>query len=248
MNAFLKLSTAFFLLGFFSAPYAEPANDIFADPFENPEANPPKSTVLQVPVSKAEHTQAYDYRYRVGPRDLIEVEVFMVEELGDISRVNSEGYISLPLIGAINIMGLTVEEAERLIEKKLKEKYLQDPHVTVFVKEYESQKITINGWVKSPGVFPLKGKTTLLEAISMAKGLDRLADADEIVVFRNVHDKGTVGYIINFEQVQAGAIANPVNPVLQNNDIVVVPENGSKAAFEETTKTLRSFVGFLPFL
>ena len=103
----------------------------------------------------------------------------------------------------------------------------------------------MDGWVKDPGIFPLKGKTTLLQAISMANGLDRLADPTNMVIFREIPGKGTVGYTLNFNEVRTGSIRNPV---LRNNDIVVVPQNGSKANFEDTTKALRTFLGFLPFL
>lgn len=194
--------------------------------------------------SAAHLTINQDYEYRIGPGDLLAIEVFMVDELSHVTRVNSKGLISLPLVGTIPATGLTVEQIERDIEHKLGENYLRDPHVSVFVKEYESQKVTVNGWVKQPGIFPLKGKTTLLEAISMARGLERLSDPTEVVIFRNIPHKGTVGYKINLEQVQTGEV---LNPVLQTNDIVVVPKDGSQAAIDEARKNLRVFLGFIPF-
>jgi polysaccharide export outer membrane protein len=143
------------------------------------------------------------------------------------------------------VVNKTASEVERLIQKKLQEKYLQDPHVSVFIKEYESRKITINGWVESPGIFPLKGNMTLIQALSMARGIKRLGDPTEVVIFREKPGVGTTGYRVNFEEVQAGLVSDPV---IQKNDIIVVPENGSKAAFEETRKTIGTFLGFLPFL
>jgi len=180
------------------------------------------------------------YEYRIGPLDLIEVEVFQAEELSRETRVNTEGYASLPLIGPVKVAGLTAREAERRIEKVLRKKYLQDPHVTVFVKEYESQKITVEGWVKNPGVFPLKGKTTFLQAIANAKGMDRLADFDEVAIFRTENGK-TTGYILSYRKVRAG---QQVDPVLQNGDIIVVNRSGSKAAWKLFSETLTSFVGW----
>ncbi|WP_457676145.1 polysaccharide biosynthesis/export family protein [Thiolapillus sp.] len=180
------------------------------------------------------------YEYRIGPLDLIEVEVFQAEELSRETRVNTEGYASLPLIGPVKVAGLTAREAERRIEKVLQEKYLQDPHVTVFIKEYESQKITVEGWVKNPGVFPLKGKTTFLQAIANAKGMDRLADFDEVAIFRTENGK-TTGYILSYRKVRAG---QQIDPVLQNGDIIVVNRSGSKAAWKLFSETLTSFVGW----
>ncbi len=180
------------------------------------------------------------YEYRIGPMDLIEVEVFQAGELSRTARVNTQGYVSLPLIGPVKVAGLTTGEAERRIEKVLGEKYLQDPHVTVFIKEYESQKITVEGWVKNPGVFPLKGKTTFLQAIANAKGMDRLADFSEVAIFRTVEGK-TKGYILSYTKVRSG---QQPDPVLKSGDIIVVNRSGSKAGWELFTKTLTSFVGW----
>ncbi|HID44764.1 MAG TPA: polysaccharide export protein [Chromatiaceae bacterium] len=180
------------------------------------------------------------YEYRIGPMDVIEVEVFQAEELSREARVNTQGYVSLPLIGGVKVAGLTTSEAERKIEKVLGEKYLQDPHVTVFIKAYESQKITVEGWVKNPGVFPLKGKTTFLQAIANAKGMDKLADFSEVAIFRTVNGK-TKGYILSYTKVRSG---QQIDPVLQSGDIIVVNRSGSKAGWELFTKTLTSFVGW----
>jgi polysaccharide export outer membrane protein len=179
--------------------------------------------------------------YTIGQRDLLDIEVFRVEDLKRTVRVDIQGMISLPLVGPIKVSGKTIAEVERLIEARLEEKYLQDPYVTVFIREYESQKVTINGWVDRPGVFSLKGKTTLIQAMSMAGGIKRLGDPTDVVIFREKSGVGTTGYRINFEDVQAGRVSDPL---LEGNDIIVVPENGSKAAFEETAKTLRTFLGF----
>lgn len=184
------------------------------------------------------------YEYRLGPLDLLEVDVFGAEELGRISRVNTAGYISLPLIGGVKVAGLTVPETERQIEKILGEKYMQDPHVTVFIQEYESQKITVEGWVKNPGVFPLKGKTTFLQAIANAKGMDRLADFTEVAVFRTDEGKGTTGYILSYTKVRAG---EQIDPVLQNGDIIVVNRSGAKAGWAAAVSTLNTFVGWSRF-
>ncbi len=180
------------------------------------------------------------YEYHLGPLDLIEVDVFGAAELGRVSRVNTAGFVSLPLIGGVKVAGLTVPEAERKIEEILGEKYMQDPHVTVFIKEYESQKITVEGWVKNPGVFPLKGKTTFLQAIANAKGMDRFAEFSEVAVFRT-DEKGTTGYILSYTKVRAG---EQVDPVLQNGDIIVVNRSGAKAGWAAVVSTLNSFIGW----
>ena len=200
-------------------------------------------TEFQVPQASVANNQTIEYR--IGPQDLLEIEVFRVDELKRVVRVNSDGSISLPLIGTLNVLDKTPTEVENLIRQSLEKKYMQNPYVTVFIKEYESQKVTINGWVQAPGIFPLKGRTTLIQAISLAKGIKRLGDPTELVIFREKPGVGTTGYRINFREVQAGRVADPL---LLKNDIIVVPQNGSKAAFEDTTKTIRTFLGFIPFL
>ncbi len=181
------------------------------------------------------------YEYRIGVRDLLEIQVFQVDELNHTSRVNTRGHISMPLIGSVEVVGLMVEDAERLIERKLGEKYLQDPHVTIFVKEYESQKITVEGWVKDPGVFPLKGQTTLVQAIAMADGLDRLADPEQITIFRKTANGKTMGYTVNVEKVRIGE-AN--DPLVYHGDVIVIPKHGGKAFIDDISRTLRGFIGF----
>jgi len=185
--------------------------------------------------------QAENYEYRIGEYDVLEIEVFQVEELRRKARVNSRGYVSVPLIGAVKVEGLAVEEAERLIAEKLAENYLQDPHVTIFIEEYESQRFTVEGEVKDPGVFPIKGPTTLLQAIAMADGLGRLADTEGIILFRTDKQGRTVGYIVDINRLRLGEVQDPV---LADEDMIIVPRANDKALIEGITRTLRGFVGF----
>ena len=121
--------------------------------------------------------------YRVGPLDLLEISVFQVPDLNRTVRINTSGQISLPLIGAIRAGGKTITELEAEIASKLSAQYLQDPQVSVFVKEFSSQRITVEGAVKQPGIFPITGKTSLLQVIAMARGFEELADERTIIVF-----------------------------------------------------------------
>ncbi len=183
-----------------------------------------------------------EYEYLIGSHDVLEIEVFQVKELGHTARVNSRGYISVPLLGSVKVGGLSVEEAEKLIADGLGKDYLQDPHVSIFVAEYESQKFTVEGEVKDPGVFPIKGPTTLLQAIAMADGLDKLADSEGIVLFRKDSNTGkTAGFIVDIEKLRTG---EKEDPLLANGDVVVVPRSGSKAFIESFSNTLRGFIGF----
>jgi polysaccharide export outer membrane protein len=109
--------------------------------------------------------------YRIGPEDLIEVSVFEEEKLNKTVRVSSQGNISLPLLGILRVKGLTATELEKEIRELLAEKYLRDPHVSVFIKEYRSQRISVIGAVEKPGPYDVTGQKTILNLLGMAGGL-----------------------------------------------------------------------------
>jgi polysaccharide export outer membrane protein len=122
--------------------------------------------------------------YRIGPDDLIEVSVFEDPTLNGISRVSASGFISLPLIGPVNVAGQTPQEVEGLIEEALRTKYINDPHVTASVREYASQPVSVMGAVKFPSIYQIKGQKTLLEMIAMAQGIDSTTAGKTIQVLR----------------------------------------------------------------
>ena len=115
--------------------------------------------------------------YKIGPEDLLEISIFEEEKLNKTVRVSSQGNISLPLLGVIRVKGLTANELEKEIQDLLAEKYLQDPHVSVFIKEYRSQRISVMGAVDKPGVFDITGQKTILDMLGMAGGL-KVTDID----------------------------------------------------------------------
>ncbi|GAB4489936.1 MAG: hypothetical protein OHK006_22200 [Thermodesulfovibrionales bacterium] len=111
-----------------------------------------------------------DEGYRIGAEDLLEIEAYNVEEIKKTVRVNSEGNIALPLVGILNVKGLTTNEAEALIAKRL-EKYIEETVVTVFVREFKSNRISVVGAVKNPQIFFLTGQRSLVDLLMMAGGL-----------------------------------------------------------------------------
>ena len=172
--------------------------------------------------------------YRIGPYDLLKIEVFQASELSSQKRVNEDGVVVMPLIGNIKVGGLTPQEAEHAIANKLGEKYLQNPQVNIFVAEYASQKVTVIGQVKKPGVFPVAGKTTLMQAIALAGGLDEVAKKDEIVVFRTQPTGSVIAYVVNMGAIEEG---NLTDPVIVGDDRVVVPKSGA-AVFRQTLNNI----------
>ncbi|MGE5154555.1 MAG: polysaccharide biosynthesis/export family protein [Bdellovibrio bacteriovorus] len=162
--------------------------------------------------------------YRIGPYDLLKIEVFQVQELSRQERVNDEGFVTLPLIGPVQVAGLTPREAEQAIAAKLGEEYLQNPQVNIFVAEYASQKVTVTGRVKKPGVFPVAGKTTLMQAIALAGGLDDVAKKEEVVVFRRQPAGDVSAYVVDLAAIEEGKLTDPV---IVGDDRIVVPKSGA---------------------
>lgn len=121
--------------------------------------------------------------YRIGPQDLVDISVFEAPELNRSVRVSASGEISLPLLGSIKAAGRTAKELELVLQTSLQKSFMNDPHVSVYVREMESHPVSVLGAVKKPGVFRIADPKTLLEVLSMAEGLADDA-GDTVIVMR----------------------------------------------------------------
>lgn len=186
----------------------------------------------------AEAAAAQEEEYRIGPNDLLELSVFQVKELDRTVRVNTRGVITLPLIGVIQAAGLSATELEERIAEKLKKDYLQDPQVSVFIKEFVSQRITLEGQIEKAGIYPMTGRTTLLQAIALAGGVKELGQASTIKVFHLDKSGAREMQVFDLDAIRSGAIADPT---VRNNDIVVVEKSQGRAILKAVTDTLRGF-------
>ena len=159
--------------------------------------------------------------YRIGPLDLIDIKVLYSEEVSRSVRVDSRGNISLPLLGIVKAAGLTPYELEQVITNKLSIDLIQNPQVTVFIKEFTSQRMTVQGVVNRAGVYDFQGQATLLQAISMAGGLSDKANETEVKVIRKAPGKNeeTLTYDINLIREN-----KMDDPGLENGDVVMVEE------------------------
>jgi polysaccharide export outer membrane protein len=179
--------------------------------------------------------------YHIGPSDLLEISVFQVPDLSRTVRVNARGGLTMPLIGEVQAGGLTGQQLEKLIAQKLQETYLQDPQVSVFIKEFVSQRVTVSGSVNKAGVFPISGKTTLMQAIAMAGGLEKFADENDIKIFRTGQN-GT-REVLNFdlEPIRKGEAEDPE---LRTSDVVVVARSDGRYAWRNAAEFLRDISVF----
>jgi len=120
--------------------------------------------------AQAANNVAIRQDYRIGPEDLIEISVFEVPELSRTVRVSASGDISLPLIGMMKAAGFSPGELEQAITASLRQSYVKDPQVSVFLKEYRSDPVSVVGAVKIPGLYQIQTQKSLIEVLAMAQG------------------------------------------------------------------------------
>jgi polysaccharide biosynthesis/export protein len=186
--------------------------------------------------------------YRIGPEDLLEVQVFGVDQLSRTVRVNSNGLVSMPLIGSVPLAGLTAQEAEGAIAEKLASQYMQDPQVSVFIKEYTTQRVTVEGAVKNPGVYPLRGDTTLLRTLAIAGGQGNLSDMSQVVVYRADASGARVGTTFDVERIRHGEVPDPM---VLSDDVIVVNRSPLRtflrdSAFRDALDAINPFAYLFP--
>jgi protein involved in polysaccharide export with SLBB domain len=157
----------------------------------------------------------------LGPGDVFTVRVYGEEELSGTHQIAPDGTIDFPLLGSVDVNGLEPPAVADDLTRLLKERdLLRDPHVSVYVEEYASKRVSVVGAVADPGTFPLEPGMTVVQAISMAGGFSSLADRDATVVNRRV-DGQTIRYRVPVGKVTKGE-AEDIE--VAAGDIIFVPE------------------------
>lgn len=173
--------------------------------------------------------------YFVGPLDKLTIDVFGIPELTQREvQVDSEGRLSFPLAGTMDVAGLTPPEIENLLVQRLRVAHVRQPQVTVNLKEMVSQRLTIEGEVKNPGLYPITGKMTLLRAVALSGGTTEFSKLSDVVVFRSVAGKNYAA-LYNFNAIRHGAYEDPdVYP----GDIVMVGESRGRRLFKDLLQVI----------
>jgi polysaccharide biosynthesis/export protein len=173
--------------------------------------------------------------YKIGPLDVLDISVFKVPDLSKTVQVGDDGNITYPLVGDVPAAGRTTHQVEQELAQRLGAKYLRSPQVTVLVREYNSQRVTVEGSVKTPGVYAMKGRTSLVQALAMAGGIDSTVGSGDVVVFRIVDGKRSAARF-DFEAITKGKAEDPE---LQPDDVVVADTSDAKVV-------LHNILGVLP--
>lgn len=200
-----------------------------------PTATGPSSNIEAVaggplPVPSAVDSATQFRQYLVGPLDELNIGVHGIEEFAPRDyTVDAAGRLSFPLIGSVEVSGKTLAALEQEIAGRLRTAYVRNPQVSVNLKEANSQIVTVSGQVKQPGLYPVVGRMTLMQAIARAQGLDEFAKRDEVVIFREVGDQRFAG-IYNLAAIEHG---NYADPEVYPRDIVVVGDSVQRRALRD---------------
>lgn len=157
----------------------------------------------------------------LGAGDVIEVRVYQEKELSGLYRLGPDGRFDFPLVGEVVAEGLTPGQLTDLLAQRLRDGYLRDPQVSVFVKEANSKKIFVLGEVARPGTFPYQDQMSVVQAITLAGGLKGLAAGNRVVLTRVVEGVEQK-YVVPFDDISNGRAPNVP---LQPGDILYVPES-----------------------
>lgn len=195
---------------------------------------PPDQTGMAVDLSS----------YRIGPLDVIRVEVFGAPELTREAEVDAAGNFSVPLAGAVQAAGRTPAELSSAIAAELQGRYLKNPQISVNIVKAKPKVFTVDGAVKAPGNYPIIGKMTLQQAIATAQGADQVANLNNVVIFRTVNSQKTAA-LFNLKDIRAGRLEDPQ---IYGNDIVVVGESAARRLFRDFGNMFPVLGAFVPVL
>ena len=172
------------------------------------------------PAQPAVSASPVDADYKIGPQDVLRIDVWKEPDISRVIPVRPDGKISLPLLNDVQASGLTAMELAASLRESLS-KYLTNPQVTVTVNEINSRRVYITGEVIHPGIFPLLPNMTVLQALSSAGGFTQFAKLKSIYVLRTESGK-QVKHPFNYKEVVKGNLAEQ-NISLLPGDVIVVP-------------------------
>jgi polysaccharide export outer membrane protein len=183
--------------------------------------------------------------YVIGPLDELVLDVFDIESLTNREiNVDTSGNIAVPIAGSIPAAGRTPAELADAIAERLRAGYVRNPQVSVNVKTAVSQAVTVDGQVTQPGIYPILGDMTLIDAVASAKGLSEFAKLDDVVVLRTVNGQRYAG-VYNIAAIRRG---NYPDPQIYANDVVVVGDSPQLRRMKDLIAVLPAITSPLIYL
>jgi polysaccharide export outer membrane protein len=177
---------------------------------------------------------AVDDTYKLAPLDTVTINVFQVADLSKDYLIDQSGRLTMPLLGRVDAVGVSTTELGATIARRLNEKYLNDPSVTVTLKESASRVVTVDGSVRQPGIYPATGPLTLVQTIALARGTDELANPRRVAIFRIIGGK-RMAAAFDLTSIRRGEAQDPV---VYAGDTVVVDGSGVKKTQRDVLQSL----------
>ena len=163
-------------------------------------------------------------RYRLQPSDILEIHYRYSPEFDQTVTVEPDGYVALQLVGNLKVQGLTLDQTKSAILEKALER-LNDPAITVILKEFEKPYFVVGGEVNTPGRFEMRGPVTALQAIAMAGGFKTLsAKHSQVILYRRVGPELAKAEILDLKAEMSPATKERLAD-LRSGDMLVVPQN-----------------------
>jgi polysaccharide export outer membrane protein len=185
-----------------------------------PQAQKPCDGATSARPAPAAQAVGGEEEYRIGPQDVLRIDVWKEPEITRTVPVRPDGKISLPLLNDVQAAGLTASQLSAFITEGLK-KFINSPQVTVSVSEINSRRVYVTGEVAHAGAFPLLPNMTVLQALSSSGGFTQFAKVKGIYVLRTENGK-QVKHPFNYKEVLAGR-SQEQNITLEPGDVIVVP-------------------------
>ena len=159
-----------------------------------------------------------EYVYSLGRFDKVSVQIEGMPDLTSEVSIDGQGMLSFPFAGTVHAEGLTPEELSRLMEDRMRAAHVRNPHVSVNIVEQISHVVTVDGQVRTPGLYPVQRDMTLSKAVALAGGENEFARTSLVLVFREVADQEYVG-VYDLGGIRYGNYEDP--PVYANDRVVV---------------------------
>lgn len=157
--------------------------------------------------------------YLIGAGDIIAISVWKEPTLGGTVKVRPDGYVTLPLLNEVQVVGLTTAQLRKTLEAQYKE-YTVDPFVTVRTEGIASSEVFLVGQVNRPGAYPLGGNDTILQLLTRAGGLGMFAERSNVRIVRRESEKMTE-YIVDYDAIVKGDLKQDI--LLRPGDRIIVP-------------------------
>ncbi|WP_241233540.1 polysaccharide biosynthesis/export family protein [Altericroceibacterium xinjiangense] len=168
--------------------------------------------------------------YALGAFDEIRIDVFGIEQMTGLTmQVDGGGQIAFPLVGTIDAAGKTTGDLAAEIETGLRQAHVRNPRVTVNLTEGVSNVFTVQGEVGEPGVYPIKGRTTLMSAVASARGTTEFSKLKDVVILRTVSGQSYAG-LYDLGAIREGVYADPE---IFAGDVVMVEESRGRRLFRD---------------